>query len=137
MFKGLKEHVRVLGKVNRKGERQLVPVGTLVAYVDNGEVLVGYSKVNTTKKDKFYPENGVDLAEIRAVILKYRLEGFGIRVDRGGFAFVNVDTEPVKERIFPYAIQKALPAFLVRCEKYFKNTPLVKWAALVRQVMPV
>ena len=137
MFKGLKEHVRVLGKVNRKGERQLVPVGTLVAFVDNGEVLVGYSKVNTTKKDKFYPENGVDLAEIRAVALKYRLEDFGVRVDKRGFAFVNVNTVPTRERIFPYAIQFALPAFLLRCEKYFKDTPLVEWAALVRAAMPV
>ena len=135
----LRENVRGKGKPNRNGVRQLVPIARLWACCENGKILVGYAKLHQGK-DKDNENFGLFIAEGRAYTLDYRLEDLSLRVDSKGFAFVQLGvidpkTGKDRERAFPFAVQKALPAFLVRCEKYFKQGKLTGWAALVRQAM--
>jgi hypothetical protein len=137
----LKEYVRKEIK-NRNGVRQLTPVGILYACVENGEILVGYAKQNR-KLDKFYDkEEMVRIALERAHILAYRLRN--MEVAEQGSTWFLAEPEPIevtdyeeihKARVFPYDIMDALPAFLVRCEKYFQQAKLTPWAAKIRAAM--
>jgi len=153
----LKEYVRKSIK-NRNGVRQLTPVGILYACVENGEILVGYAKQNQ-KKEKIFNEHGevvstrklertynkeemVRIATERAYTLAHRLEG--MEVAEEGSTWFLADPKAIevtdyeelhKARVFPYDIMDALPAFLVRCEKYFQQARLTPWAAKIRAAM--
>jgi hypothetical protein len=139
--KVLKETLRGKGKPNRNNERQLVPVANLWATCVGEKIIVGWAKRHA-ELDPNTPYTGEYIAEGRAYTLDHRLDGWGLRVDEHGFTFVDPTRYDPKttgmrvERTFPYVIQKALPAFLVRCEKYFKQGKLTNWAALVRASLP-
>jgi hypothetical protein len=136
----LKEYVRK-EITNRNGKRQLVPVGTLTAECYDGEIMVGYSQCHT-KLDNYDKEYGVFLARNRAPILADRLAL--MEVESEGSTWYLIDPKPLaqtdyeeihKARMFPSAIMGALPGFLVRCEKYFKQGKLTPWAAKIRAAM--
>lgn len=93
-------------------------IGYLVATVYKDVIFVGYSVRKPTDPLAFDREWGKQMARDRAVVLADRL----IKAE---------------DRQFPYVVQKKLPAFLVRCKKFFKNAELVPWAADLAQKLHV
>lgn len=94
------------------------PIGVMVAFVDNEELLIGWSKHNkAVVKDK----NGA------AVLVKGKPEQIEKLVftkrDATNTAVLRALTDTVNMADVPFKIAEALPAFLVRAEKYFKDIP--------------
>jgi len=92
------------------------PIGVMVAFMYNDNLLIGYSKYNqATVKNK----------DGDAVLVKGKPEQIEKLVftkrDAINTAVLRALTDTVNMASVPFKIAVALPAFLVRTEKYFKN----------------
>lgn len=126
----LKEYVRKT-KVDRNGKRYPVVVGEMWACCDeHGVIQIGFAKWHPGK-DAFDKEFMHTVAMERAYAWKNRMKTVNMVTQRKDGTWYLHDTEQFDYYEFPYAIQKALPKFLVRCAKYFKQGNLPEWAATV------
>jgi hypothetical protein len=79
-------------------DKKRVPYGVLVATKNDGGYNIGYSLCN--KYDRFEKKMALKIALGRA--------------DYNGSSIANGES-------LPYAVSKAMPDFLERCKKYYKN----------------
>ncbi len=83
------------------------PIGVMVAFMFEAEILVGWSKYNLKKDD--------DGKQIERLVFTKR--------DAIETAVLRALTDNVYEEIVPYKIAAHLPAFFERAEKYFNMKP--------------
>lgn len=75
-------------------------VGVLIGYLDaEGYIRIGYSAVNTQSGDTFDRETGIELAKKNTTCI----------------------LTPEQIAKMPMKVRYAMPAFITRCEKYFKR----------------
>lgn len=100
------------------------PIGVMVAFMNNDDLIIGYSKYNqATEKinDPGSPAHG------KTVMVK----GKPVQIEKLVFtkrdaintAVLRALTDTVNMAGAPFKIAEALPAFLARTEKYFKGVP--------------
>ena len=94
------------GKVAHKIMRG-APIGVLVAFKDNHEILIGYSKYNFATDD----------ADVRLEKLLFN------KRDAINTAILRALTDTINKSSIPYKVAVDLPAFMSRIAKYFGGKP--------------
>jgi hypothetical protein len=117
-------------KEGNKAKKIYKKRGVLVAYANQGKILVGFSLCHK-HHDRFdfikgerAPNHGFNIAVSRA----HEWENNGTFSIKGATGY----HPPV---IIPQSIQKRLHKFIVRASKYYQNTPLPVWAVAFKSYM--
>ncbi|MEA3295543.1 MAG: hypothetical protein U9Q27_00145 [Patescibacteria group bacterium] len=112
----------------RPGQKGM-PIGILVAFIYNNELLIGWSKYLEGKETviNVLRKNGVNeviKSRLKEPLVFTKKDAMLLAVERGLtdiIAFHGSNTYTKRKKVIPKNIAKELDKFINRCEKYFKR----------------